>query len=95
MITCHARTHRRRISVSGYGDERIPCQATRGLRSMTDRDGITRWYCAAEGHREDVVRRFGLADPVEPDWRMPESADPVTMAKGWTESERRFAWGDR
>jgi hypothetical protein len=82
-MICSALTHRRRLRPAGYGDERIPCAATRGLRSLVDRDGITRLYCATAGHIEDVVRRFGLADPPEPEWAMPE---PMIPQEAWDQA---------
>lgn len=93
--TCDAGTVGFELSASGYGMDRIPCRQSVGLRSFIDMKGETRHYCSAEGHRHQAIRRYGEAQPPEPDWNMPESADPVTAAKGMTETERRFAWGDR
>jgi hypothetical protein len=46
---------------TAWGEQYIQCEARRGLRSFTDREGITRWYCPATGHRWNVERRFGLS----------------------------------
>ena len=94
MTTCDARTHRTRVAPGGYGLERLPCGQKVGLRSFTDRNGETRRYCALEGHRYDVERRYGVAEP-EPEW-LPEGADDLTQAKGyaeWTQGELQEAFG--
>jgi hypothetical protein len=39
--------------------EFLPCQTTRGLRSMIDARGEVRRFCGTNGHRENVERRFG------------------------------------
>jgi hypothetical protein len=93
MTTCDAKTNRTRIAANGF--ERVPCGQKVGLRSFTDRDGETRHSCALEGHRYDVERRHGIADPPEPDWALPESNDPVTQAKGyhdWASGELVAGW---
>ena len=68
--TCDARTGEFR---GEYRFERLWCNVSLGLRSFTDARGILRHYCAAAGHREAVVARYGLA-PVAPE-------DGVTAAK--------------
>jgi hypothetical protein len=67
---CEARTHRSRIHPSGFGFERVPCGQVVGLRSFVDAQGVTRRHCSLEGHRYDVERTFGVAQPVEPDWKL-------------------------
>ena len=46
-------------AASDWGETWLPCQAHLGLRSLTDREGVERWFCPALGHRENVARRFG------------------------------------
>ena len=65
-------------TATDWGESSLPCQTRRGLRSLTDRHGVTRFYCAVEGHRANVERRFGryvseIAD------------DPLGQAKARTE----------
>jgi hypothetical protein len=90
--TCDARTNRTRASATGF--ERVPCGQRVGLRRFTDRDGETRRYCALEGHRYDVERRYGVADPPEPDWELPEGADPVTASQGYAEGYADWTEGE-
>jgi hypothetical protein len=42
-----------------WGEAHLPCNTTRGLRSMIDARGEVRRFCGALGHRENVERRFG------------------------------------
>lgn len=37
------------------------CNATRGLRSIIDRQGHRRFYCPAKGHKGSLTRLFGEA----------------------------------
>ena len=67
---CEARTRRTRVSASGYGLERVPCGQVVGLRSFVDAQGVTRRHCSQEGHRREVERQFGVAQPPEPDWTL-------------------------
>ena len=74
----------------------MPCGQVVGLRSFRDRAGTIRRHCSQEGHRYEVERLYGVADPVEPDWELPEGQDSITLAKGyaeWTEAEKASAWG--
>jgi hypothetical protein len=65
---------------TAWGERFIRCETRRGLRSFTDREGVTRWYCAAIAHRHNVERRFG---------RQPyEVEDGIAAAK----AERERAW---
>jgi hypothetical protein len=47
------------VSVTAWGFDQLPCQVRTGLRSFTDRGGITRFYCGSLGHEADARRRFG------------------------------------
>lgn len=77
--TCDAHTIHRRIRASGFGDEGIPCRTSVGLRSFVDRAGVTRRHCSVEGHRRQVERLYGVADPVEPEWL----DDPIDQYKSY------------
>lgn len=81
-MICEATLSRRRLTLQGF--ERIPCTQTVGIASFEDREGITRYHCAIEGHRYDVERRFGVADPSEPEW------DEVGFFK-WDRDRREVA----
>lgn len=48
-------------AVTDWGEEALPCQVRTGLRSFMDRQGIRRYFCASQGHRENAQRRFGVA----------------------------------
>ncbi len=49
-------------AATDWGESALPCQATRGLRSLIDRTGETRYYCPAPDHQRTVERRFGRAE---------------------------------
>lgn len=66
----------------GWGFAPRYCGQSVGLRSFQDAMGHVRRHCAADGHRTDVERRFGV---------LPYS----DLGDGWSESELRFAAGDR
>ena len=83
------------------------------LRECARRVGVHVWYdargdlhAACADHIAARLHRYPEADPPEPVWlhELPETADPVTAAKGYregytdagyTESEARMLWGDR
>lgn len=93
-LTCSAFIGKR---AGAYGEEFVTCSQVVGLRgfwAVTERWENTGHYvsfCAIEGHEANVRRRF-TPDPrlnpelPEPDWAMPESADPITAYK--KEAER-------
>jgi len=56
-LTCEAHASGR--AATDWGMELLPCNTSRGLRTVTDRQGIARRFCGAPGHRENVIRRFG------------------------------------
>jgi hypothetical protein len=68
------------VRVGAYRFERVPCHASRGLRSFIDGEGVTHYACPALGHMADVVRRFGATA------RVPD---------GMTEAENRLMDGNR
>ncbi len=57
--TCNARAGYFR---SDYGLQLAWCQVQRGLRSFRDRQGVVRYFCAANGHRYSVERQFGIEE---------------------------------
>jgi hypothetical protein len=79
---------------AGWGFVPVPCHTERGLRSYQTKAGPVA-YCAR--HEAEVRRQYAEAEPRWPG-DVPESADPVTAAKaytdaGWTEAELREAFG--
>lgn len=54
-----------RTVATEWGERFIICEGRRGLRSFTDVQGVTRWYCPSLGHKYNVQRRFGKAAEYE------------------------------
>jgi hypothetical protein len=71
-VTCEARTGER---FTEWGFRPLWCSRAIALGSLRDRQGVARRFCAARGHREQVIERFGIWDPE------PEMADALTRAK--------------
>ena len=58
-MTAHCEANSSGRAATDWGFDSLPCNTARGLRTLIDRDGIARRFCAAPGHRENVARRFG------------------------------------
>lgn len=68
-----------------YGFVPVTCSQSVGLVRIIDAAGVRHLACSRWSHAAEIIRRFGerveAAEPDEPDWDMPESADPITAAK--------------
>ena len=93
-LHCEATTG---VARGEWGFERVPCHASRGLRSFIDGEGVTHYACPALGHMADVVRRFGAMTPEqEAVYASLERESAYFRAhedEPWTEGELREAWG--
>lgn len=88
-LTCEGRTG---VEPGPFGFVPVHCQRRIGVLRWVDAQGTEHAGCAA--HVRELEARFPMAWPGD----LPEQADPVTAAKGWTdagwsEAELREAFG--
>jgi hypothetical protein len=70
-----------------YGFVRERCSATRGLQSYEDTAEVVHFYCPAEGHLADLLRRYADAG----DAHLRHSADGGNQDCGRCETEWQAA----